>query len=87
MDNTFVVFKRDGPTRTFTSASNGLYYYNMKQIEVSMIEIEDLDLDQIHTVETNTRKYNQRQLKNARLGRYLQNSAGMSTRALLKSID
>ena len=52
-----------------------------------MLAIVDLDPYQINTVETNMRKYTQWQLKNARLGRYFQNSAGISTRALLKSID
>ena len=33
------------------------------------------------------KKYTQSQVKNARLARYFQNTAGMSTRAMLKSID
>lgn len=51
-----------------------------------MLATEELNPDQINTVRTDMTKNNQRQLKEAQVARYFQNTTGLSTRVMLKSI-
>ena len=63
VNDTFLVWKKDGTVRRFIPAPNGLYYCDTRQVEGSVLATEELDPDQIKTVKTNMVKYNQRQLK------------------------
>ena len=87
VNNTFLVWKNHGTVRRFTPAPIGLYYCDTRHIERSILATVELDPDQIKTVKTNMVKYNQRQLKEAQIARYFQNTTGLSTRAILKFAD
>ena len=60
INDTFMVWKNDGTSRRFTSASNGSYYCNPKEIHGLLLAITELDLDQIDTIRNNMEIYNQR---------------------------
>ena len=87
VNNTFTVWKNDGTARVFKPAPNGLYYYNTKNTKETVLAMTELDPDQMNTVKNNMTSYNQRQIKEARTARNFQNTACISTRAQLKSID
>ena len=64
-----------------------MYYCDVSEVEGTILAIIDLDVDQMDTVNDIMEKHNQRQIKEAKVARYYQNTVGISTRSLLKSID
>ena len=88
VENAFLVWKEDGTVRKFTAGPRELYYSDTKEIKETLLNNTDhLNPDNVPTVEENLKRYTQRQIKQAYVARYFQNSAGLSTSALLKMID
>ena len=85
--NAFLVWRHDGSVRKFIVGSRGLYYCNTKQVQGTVLHIQDVNPDTVPTVEQNLQRYNQRQAKEAHRARYFQNCAGLSARALIRMID
>ena len=86
-DNAITVWKGDGSVRKFRPGPRGLYYSDTREIEGTILALDGIHPDEIETVETNLAKYSRRQVNEATTARYFQNTARLSTRALLKMVD
>ena len=74
------MWKKDGTPRRFLPGERGLYYYNMKETEGTI-------LTTIYTVAVNKENYTRRQIQHAKSTRKFQNCIGVTTTELICVID
>lgn len=83
----FRVWKDNETYRDFRPSSKGLYFSDCENTNESTLINEGEEPKTINTVAENMTKFNARQIRDAEIARKFQNSAGLSTRALLRMID
>ena len=85
--NSFVVWRKDGSSREFKPAARGLYYCDFTTTDGVLLNNYHEEPSKVNTVSQNLKQYTSRQVTEAKRARQLQNTAGLTTKALLRMID
>ena len=86
----FVVWKDDESCREFIPGPKGLYCCDCSKVKVVLLATNDdfqTSDTKINTVKNNMKQFNQRYVKHATVSRKFQDSVGLTTKALIRSID
>ena len=84
----FIVYKNNGTSREFKPSTKGLYYsdYNNNN-ETILLNDHYSSNEGVNTVSENLMKFTQRQVNDAKTARRFQDTAGLTTKTVLRMID
>ena len=86
-NGSFVVWRDNGTSREFKPGKKGLYYSDYGSNDGEIILNQYDEIEGVPTVEKNLTKFTQRQTNDAKMARRFQETAGLSTKAVLRMID